>query len=65
MSYTPYGNKAAEMFEVAMEDIKSDVDHAWKHAEILAEEIGKIVDADLRDTLDEQLSYIMLYLEKI
>ena len=60
-----YEDKANAMFEIAMEDVKSDVDKAYGHAEELAYLIGKIEDYDLQEKLDEHLSYIMLYLEKI
>lgn len=65
MTYVPYEDKAQEMFEMAMEDVKSDVDKAWNHAEELAVLVGKIADEELRDKLDEHISMVMLYLEKI
>lgn len=65
MTFTPYEDKAQEMFELAMENVKSDVDKAWNYAEELAVLVGKINDEELRDKLDEHISMVMLYLEKI
>lgn len=60
-----YDDKAEAMFEAAMEDVKDQVDKAWQHAENLAMLIGEVKSDELRDKLDEELSNIMIILEKI
>ena len=60
-----FSDKAEAMYETAMENVKDQVDTAYKHAEDLAMLIGKVEDEDLRDKLDEELSNVMNTLLKI
>lgn len=65
MKTLTYEDKAKDIVEMAMEEIRDDADKAYGYAEELAMLVGRVENLELREAMDEKLSYVMLHIEKI